>query len=203
MSMQRSVASDDVEEEPELNPKYVLNMGGSCLAQLSQNWLLRHKILHSLLGNILPSASSIKPTTQIDSRLPEPISSAAALDNSLNTSVSSLSAETRSLTTEIQPLFPLPESSKYVPVYTDGSKTAGHVGCGVVFNITILSFTLHNSMSVFSAELTAILVALQHILVSIVYGKRLGINRSSTNCIAFILPLLIGQHYQCEDMMSA
>ncbi|GFV12451.1 uncharacterized protein TNCV_1792301 [Trichonephila clavipes] len=56
--------------------------------------------------------------------------------------------------------------SKYIPVYADGSKTAGYVGCGVVFNNTILSFTLHNSMSVFSAELTAILVALQHILVS-------------------------------------
>ncbi|GFU76839.1 putative RNA-directed DNA polymerase from transposon X-element [Trichonephila clavipes] len=56
--------------------------------------------------------------------------------------------------------------SKYIPVYTDGSKTAGHVGCGVVFNNTILSFSLHNSMSVFSAELTAILVALQHILIS-------------------------------------
>ncbi|GFV08475.1 uncharacterized protein TNCV_2936911 [Trichonephila clavipes] len=56
--------------------------------------------------------------------------------------------------------------SKYIPVYTDGSKTAGHVGCGVVFNNTTLSFTLHNSMSVFSAELSAILVALQHILVS-------------------------------------
>ncbi|GFV75883.1 probable RNA-directed DNA polymerase from transposon X-element [Trichonephila clavipes] len=55
--------------------------------------------------------------------------------------------------------------SKYIPVYTDGSKTAAHVGCGVVFNI-ILSFSLHNSMSVFSAELTAILVALQHIIVS-------------------------------------
>ncbi|GFW49922.1 probable RNA-directed DNA polymerase from transposon X-element [Trichonephila clavipes] len=55
--------------------------------------------------------------------------------------------------------------SKYIPVYTDGSKTARHVGCGV-FNNTILSFTLHNSMSVFSAELTAILVALQHILIS-------------------------------------
>ncbi|GFW08272.1 putative RNA-directed DNA polymerase from transposon X-element [Trichonephila clavipes] len=55
--------------------------------------------------------------------------------------------------------------SKYIPVYTDGSKTAGHVGCGVVFN-TILSFSLHNSMSVFRAELTAILIALQHILVS-------------------------------------
>ncbi|GFV86640.1 RNase H domain-containing protein [Trichonephila clavipes] len=56
--------------------------------------------------------------------------------------------------------------SKYIPVYTDGSKTVGHVGCGVVFNNTILSFILHNSMSVFSAELTAILIALQHILVS-------------------------------------
>ncbi|GFS79737.1 uncharacterized protein TNCV_4894941 [Trichonephila clavipes] len=55
--------------------------------------------------------------------------------------------------------------SKYIPVYTDGSKTAGHVGCGVSNN-TILSFSLHNSMSVFSAELTAILVALQHIIVS-------------------------------------
>ncbi|GFU94831.1 putative RNA-directed DNA polymerase from transposon X-element [Trichonephila clavipes] len=56
--------------------------------------------------------------------------------------------------------------SKHIPVYTDGSKTAGHVGCGVVFNNTILNFTLHNSMSVFSAEFTAILVALQHILIS-------------------------------------
>ncbi|GFT17209.1 uncharacterized protein TNCV_4739151 [Trichonephila clavipes] len=54
--------------------------------------------------------------------------------------------------------------SKYIPVYTDGSKTAGHVGCGVVFNNTILSFSLHNS--IISAELTAILVALQHIIVS-------------------------------------
>ncbi|GFU91629.1 putative RNA-directed DNA polymerase from transposon X-element [Trichonephila clavipes] len=56
--------------------------------------------------------------------------------------------------------------SKRILVYMDGSKTAGHVGCGVVFNNTIFSFTLHNSMSVFSAELTAILVAFQHILIS-------------------------------------
>ncbi|GFW87122.1 probable RNA-directed DNA polymerase from transposon X-element [Trichonephila clavipes] len=56
--------------------------------------------------------------------------------------------------------------SKYIPVYTGGSKSAGHVGCDVVFNNTILSFSLHNSMSVFSAELTVILVALQHILIS-------------------------------------
>ncbi|GFS72310.1 uncharacterized protein TNCV_1827211 [Trichonephila clavipes] len=75
----------------------------------------------TIQANLLPSASSIKPTTEIESRLPGPISSAAAPDNSLNTSTSSLSAETRPLTrsnksaarrraalsTEIQPL---PES---------------------------------------------------------------------------------------------
>ncbi|GFU05711.1 RNA-directed DNA polymerase from mobile element jockey [Trichonephila clavipes] len=68
-------------------------------------------------ANLLPSASSIKPTTKIASRLPKPISSAAAPDNNLNTSASSLSAETRTLirsnksaaalSFEIQPL---PES---------------------------------------------------------------------------------------------
>ncbi|GFU25330.1 uncharacterized protein TNCV_2903571 [Trichonephila clavipes] len=53
--------------------------------------------LYTTQANILPSVSSIKPTTQIESRLPEPISSAP--DYSLNTSASSLSAETRPLTT--------------------------------------------------------------------------------------------------------
>ncbi|GFV12473.1 uncharacterized protein TNCV_1792521 [Trichonephila clavipes] len=48
-------------------------------------------------ANLLPSASSIKPTTKIASQLPKPISSAAAPDNNLNTSASSLSAETRTL----------------------------------------------------------------------------------------------------------
>ncbi|GFT26539.1 uncharacterized protein TNCV_3603861 [Trichonephila clavipes] len=51
----------------------------------------------TIQANLLPSASSIKPTTKIASRLPKPISSAAAPDNSLNTSASSLSAETRTL----------------------------------------------------------------------------------------------------------
>ncbi|GFU30434.1 uncharacterized protein TNCV_2490671 [Trichonephila clavipes] len=64
-------------------------------------------------ANLLPSASSKESTTQIKYRLPEPISSAAAPDNSLNTSASSLPTETRPLTTsnkfaalstEIQPL---------------------------------------------------------------------------------------------------
>ncbi|GFX73840.1 uncharacterized protein TNCV_4291561 [Trichonephila clavipes] len=79
--------------------------------------------------NLLPSASSIKPTTQTESRLPEPISSAAAPDNSLNTSASSLSTETRllktsnkfaALSTEIQSLVPqvhlLPSTSTVATV---------------------------------------------------------------------------------------
>ncbi|GFW34309.1 hypothetical protein TNCV_220351 [Trichonephila clavipes] len=50
------------------------------------------------LSHLLPSASSIKPTRQIKSQLPEPISATAASPKylySLNTSASSLSTETR------------------------------------------------------------------------------------------------------------
>ncbi|GFX55444.1 uncharacterized protein TNCV_267321 [Trichonephila clavipes] len=71
--------------------------------------------------NILPSASSIKPTTEIESRLPEPISSAAAPDNSLNTSASSLSAETCPVSTisnkfaALQPSVRLSESATTTP----------------------------------------------------------------------------------------
>ncbi|GFX38220.1 uncharacterized protein TNCV_3838191 [Trichonephila clavipes] len=75
-------------------------------------------------ANLLPSASlsSIKPTTQIESRLPGPISaSAAAPDNILNISTSSISTETcpdpttsnkfATLSTEVHPSVPLPESA--------------------------------------------------------------------------------------------
>ncbi|GFY05273.1 uncharacterized protein TNCV_2207191 [Trichonephila clavipes] len=68
-------------------------------------------------ANLLPSTSSIKPTTKIESRLPEPISaSVAAPDDSLNTSASYLSIKTcavpttsnefATLSTEVQPSLP-------------------------------------------------------------------------------------------------
>ncbi|GFU00772.1 uncharacterized protein TNCV_4819221 [Trichonephila clavipes] len=73
-------------------------------------------------ANLLPSASSIKPTKKIESRLPEPISSSAsAPDNSLNTSASSLSAETCPVSTisnkfaALQPSVPLSESATTIP----------------------------------------------------------------------------------------
>ncbi|GFT50999.1 hypothetical protein TNCV_2585951 [Trichonephila clavipes] len=54
-----------------------------------------HSLLPLRQTSCLPHLSSIKLTTQIESRLPEPISaSAAAPDNSLNISTSSSSAET-------------------------------------------------------------------------------------------------------------
>ncbi|GFT49441.1 uncharacterized protein TNCV_3366451 [Trichonephila clavipes] len=71
---------------------------------------------------LLPSASSIKPTIQIESWLPKSISTFAATpDNSLTTLASSLSTETcpvattfnkfATLSPEVQTLVPLPESA--------------------------------------------------------------------------------------------
>ncbi|GFS52810.1 uncharacterized protein TNCV_3122131 [Trichonephila clavipes] len=54
-------------------------------------------------ANIVPSATLIKPTTQIESRLPGPIS---APDNSLNTSTSSLSTEKHSQLLQLQICLP-------------------------------------------------------------------------------------------------
>ncbi|GBN45005.1 hypothetical protein AVEN_56202-1 [Araneus ventricosus] len=54
--------------------------------------------------------------------------------------------------------------SSFIPIFTDGSKADGHVGCGVVFPSDTLSYRLHNCCSVFTAELLAIFCALQEIL---------------------------------------
>ncbi|GBN39531.1 hypothetical protein AVEN_271010-1 [Araneus ventricosus] len=54
----------------------------------------------------------------------------------------------------------------FVPIFTDGSKSDGHVGCGVAFPSNTLSYRLHNCCSVFTAELVAIFRALQEISLS-------------------------------------
>ncbi|GBN13179.1 hypothetical protein AVEN_9885-1 [Araneus ventricosus] len=53
--------------------------------------------------------------------------------------------------------------SSFIPIFTDGSKSDGHVGCCVVFPSDTLSYRLHNCCSVFTAELVAIFCALQEI----------------------------------------
>ncbi|GBN10951.1 hypothetical protein AVEN_267243-1, partial [Araneus ventricosus] len=55
--------------------------------------------------------------------------------------------------------------SSYRPIFTDGSKAVGHVGCGI-FDADISSFRLHTSFSILTAELVAIFYALQKISLS-------------------------------------
>ncbi|GBN02577.1 putative RNA-directed DNA polymerase from transposon X-element [Araneus ventricosus] len=53
--------------------------------------------------------------------------------------------------------------SSYRPIFIDGSKAVGHVGCGIIFDADISSFRLHTSFSILTAELVAIFYALQKI----------------------------------------
>jgi ribonuclease HI len=54
--------------------------------------------------------------------------------------------------------------SSYTPVFTDGSKSSSSVGCAYVIGSNIYSHKLHPGFSVFSAELLAILKALEQLI---------------------------------------
>ncbi|XP_042910972.1 uncharacterized protein [Parasteatoda tepidariorum] len=51
--------------------------------------------------------------------------------------------------------------SQYAPVFTDGSKSPGHVGCGVVIADATYNFKIPDICSIFTAEAVAILLALR------------------------------------------
>ncbi|GFW16056.1 RNase H domain-containing protein [Trichonephila clavipes] len=51
--------------------------------------------------------------------------------------------------------------SRYSAIYTDGSKRADYVGCGVVIEDIMLGYRLDTSCSIFTAEAVAIYRALQ------------------------------------------
>ncbi|GBN73656.1 RNA-directed DNA polymerase from mobile element jockey [Araneus ventricosus] len=55
------------------------------------------------------------------------------------------------------------EYDDFIAIYTDGSKSADHVSFAVVFPHKTLSFKLHSSCSVFTAEIAAVLLALENI----------------------------------------
>ena len=56
----------------------------------------------------------------------------------------------------------------YIPVYTDGSQDGNAVACAIVFpSNTVISMRLPDSASVFSAEVWAIIKALEQIKHSI------------------------------------
>ncbi|XP_042910881.1 uncharacterized protein [Parasteatoda tepidariorum] len=51
--------------------------------------------------------------------------------------------------------------SQYIPIYTDGLKSAGYVGCGVIIADDTFSYKIPDICSVFTAEAVAILMALR------------------------------------------
>ncbi|GFU66283.1 pggt1b [Trichonephila clavipes] len=51
--------------------------------------------------------------------------------------------------------------SRYSAIYTNGSKRADYVGCGVVIEDIMHGFRLHTSCSIFTTEVVAIYRALQ------------------------------------------
>ncbi|GBN71728.1 hypothetical protein AVEN_270928-1 [Araneus ventricosus] len=55
------------------------------------------------------------------------------------------------------------EYNDFIAIYTDGSKSADHVSFAVVFPNITFSFKLHSSCSVFTAEIAAVLLALENI----------------------------------------
>ncbi|GBO22075.1 hypothetical protein AVEN_85730-1 [Araneus ventricosus] len=59
---------------------------------------------------------------------------------------------------------------RFVPVYTDESKSADQVSLAVVFQNTVSSFRLSPACSIFTAEITAVLHALERISKSVQRG---------------------------------
>ncbi|GBN66475.1 hypothetical protein AVEN_156343-1, partial [Araneus ventricosus] len=55
------------------------------------------------------------------------------------------------------------EYNDFIAIYTDGSKSSDHVSFAVIFPNTTFSFKLHPSCSVFTAEIAAVLLALEKI----------------------------------------
>jgi hypothetical protein len=66
----------------------------------------------------------------------------------------------------------------YDPVFTDGSKSEDYVGCSYVIKDKAYSHRLHPALSIFSAEILAIVKALEEL------------NRYQSGILSFMLTLL-------------
>ncbi|GFV77201.1 probable RNA-directed DNA polymerase from transposon X-element [Trichonephila clavipes] len=82
-----------------------------------------------------------------------------------------------------------PESffSNYVPIFTDGSKSESHVGSSVVSLSTVITGALPISASIYTAELHALRIALEHISLSC--GKKFIIYTDSQSALQGIVSL--------------
>ncbi|GBM34675.1 hypothetical protein AVEN_191834-1 [Araneus ventricosus] len=82
----------------------------------------------------------------------------------------------------------------FIPIFTDGSKSSLSTSFACVFNNSTLSFQIHSSSSIFTAEITAILHALSEISSGppdnfIIYSDSLSALESMTSLHRFSHPL--------------
>ncbi|GFU90485.1 pggt1b [Trichonephila clavipes] len=115
----------------------------SCLAQFSQNWLLRHKTIHSLTH---------------PAKEPFPIPTLEYATVPLYQPPFATYSKSTVAPVVFQRVFAYHRSqySRYSAIYTDGSKRADYVGCGVVIEDIMHGYRLDTSCSIFTAEAVAI-----------------------------------------------
>ncbi|GFU28318.1 putative RNA-directed DNA polymerase from transposon X-element [Trichonephila clavipes] len=82
--------------------------------------------------------------------------------------------------------------SDYEPIFTDGSKSESHVGSAVVSLSTVITDALPISASIYTAELHALRVALEHISLSC--GKKFIIYTDSLSALQSIVSLHSSSH---------
>ncbi|GFR19628.1 putative RNA-directed DNA polymerase from transposon BS [Trichonephila clavata] len=91
--------------------------------------------------------------------------------------------------------------SDYEPIFTDGSKSESHVGLAVVSLSTVITDALPISASIYTAELHALRIAIEHISLSC--GKKFIIYTDSLSALQSIVSLHSSSHPILVDITYA
>ncbi|GFW36022.1 putative RNA-directed DNA polymerase from transposon BS [Trichonephila clavipes] len=91
--------------------------------------------------------------------------------------------------------------SDYEPIFTNGSKSESHVGSAVVSLSTVITDALPISASIYTAELHALRIALEHISLSC--GKKFIIYTDSLSALQSIVSLHSSSHPILGDITYA
>ncbi|GFW57112.1 RNA-directed DNA polymerase from mobile element jockey [Trichonephila clavipes] len=98
-------------------------------------------------------------------------------------------------------IYPKRAFSDYEPIFTDGSKSESHVGSAVVSLSTVITDALPISASIYTAELHALRIALEHISLSC--GKKFIIYTDSLSALQSIVSLHSSSHPILVDITYA
>ncbi|GFR07118.1 putative rna-directed dna polymerase from mobile element jockey-like protein [Trichonephila clavata] len=113
-----------------------------------------------------------------------------------------LASTYRTLYLEYRELF-----SDYEPIFTDGSKSESHVGSAVVSLITVITDALPISASIYTAELHALRIAIEHISLScskkfIIYTDSLSALQSIVSLHSLSHPILVDITYALANHLK-